>query len=438
MKRSFCTISVILVFLLPRSYASWRTANPTATPAATSQSASTADATASPVLEASPTVELPWAGVIQRRPLPTDYRVGELSVLPVFNPTVEDAFQVDLRGADLSTLDLRNSQPELRYSIFDSRTVWPPPDRMPACFDPVQIMELGKNPGLCVREIHQMGITGRNAGIAIIDMTLLADHHEYTDRLRFYEEINYSGFESASMHGPAVASLAVGRTTGVAPDADLYFIAVNGLVQSSTESTPKTDFRYLAQAVRRILEVNKRLPRDRRIRVISMSIGWGPEDLGAEELNAATDEAKAEAVLIVSGSRNMTRMYGIKMFGLGRPVLADPDSFSSYGLALFWVDISPDDTLLQGSLCIPMDSRTTASFTGVDDYVYFSIGGGSWTMPYLAGSYALAVQVKPDFTPEEFLSSAVETGREITYPRGGREILLHPVIDPVALINALR
>jgi hypothetical protein len=27
------------------------------------------------------------------------------------------------------------------------------------------------------------------------------------------------------MHGPAVAALAVGRTTGVAPGADLYYIA---------------------------------------------------------------------------------------------------------------------------------------------------------------------------------------------------------------------
>jgi hypothetical protein len=404
---------------------------------ATAEPEPAAGATASLTAEIPPTVELPWPGAVQRRPLPSNYRVGELSALPVFDLSIEDAFQVDLRGADLSALDLRNSQRDLQYSIFDTRTTWPPADRMPAGFDPVGIMKLGKNPGLGVRDLHQLGITGRNVGIAVIDMTLLADHREYADRLRFYEEINYSGHETASMHGPSVASLAVGRTIGVAPDADLYFIAVNSLVQTSGDSNPQTDFRYLAQAVRRILEVNQQLPLDRRIRVISMSIGWGPENLGAGELDAAVDEAKAEGVLIVSGSRNMTRMYGFKMFGLGRPPLADPDSFGSYGLGLFWVDISPEDPYIKDSLLIPMDSRTTASFTGTEDYVFFSIGGGSWAMPYLAGLYALAAQVQPGITPEEFLSLAVETGREITVPRGKEEIVLHPVVDPAALINAL-
>jgi hypothetical protein len=412
----------------------------TGKPAATAVSAQTAGAAASATTGtmSSITATPPWGGAIQRHPPPSDYRVGELSALPVFHPSAEDPFQVDLRGADLSALDLRSAQHDLQYAIFDTRTVWPPTEKMPAGFDPLQIMELGKNPGLGVRGIHQMGITGRSVGMAIIDMTLLADHREYAGRLRFYEEINASGSGSSSMHGPAVASLAAGRTTGVAPEADLYFLAVNALVPTSPGSDPQTDFRYLAQAVRRILDLNKQLPRNRRIRVISMSIGWGPEDLGAEDLNAATDEAKADGVLIVSGSRNMTRMYGIKIFGLGRPALADPDSFSSYGLGLFWVDISPDDPFLTGSLCLPMDSRTTASFTGVDDYVFFSIGGGSWTMPYLAGLYALAVQVKPGISPEEFLSLAVETGREITHPRGDERIVLHPVIDPAALIRALR
>jgi hypothetical protein len=57
-----------------------------------------------------------------------------------------------------------------------------------------------------------------------------------------------------------------------------------------------------------------------------------------------------------------------------------------------------------------MDSRTTASPTGKEDYVFYRQGGWSWAIPYLAGMYTLAVQVKPDITPEEFWDTALNTG----------------------------
>ena len=52
------------------------------------------------------------------------------------------------------------------------------------------------------------------------------DHVEYRDRLRLYEEIHCSD-RVAQMHGAAVASIAVGKTVGVAPEAELYFISRN-------------------------------------------------------------------------------------------------------------------------------------------------------------------------------------------------------------------
>ena len=62
-------------------------------------------------------------------------------------------------------------------------------------------------------------------GIAIIDQTLLTEHQEYGDRLRFYQEYHSAAQDGASVHGPAVASIALGKTVGAAPEALLYFIA---------------------------------------------------------------------------------------------------------------------------------------------------------------------------------------------------------------------
>jgi hypothetical protein len=374
---------------------------------------------------------------IERHPPTANYSVGKLSALPTFDLASEKPFQVDLRGADLSELDLRNSLKNLLYADFDDKTIWPPSEMMPVGFDPERIMELGRNPGLGIRDIHKLGITGRNVGIAIIDQVLLVDHSEYANQVRLYEEINLPASPS-SMHGPAVASIAVGKTTGVAPEASLYYIAANVSDPSSTSTNFVPNYKYLAQAVHRILEINRQLPDGQKIRVISMSIGWQPDAIGTEEINAATDDAKAAGLLVVSGSINMTRMYGIKLFGLGRPLSTDPDNFDSYGLGVLWTNTSPEDPYLQGNIFVPMDSRTTASWTGIHDHVFFSIGGGSWTMPYLAGIYALAAQVQPTITPEKFLSLAIKTGRKFTYRFGKKAVLLGPVIDPVYLINALK
>ena len=71
-----------------------------------------------------------------------------------------------------------------------------------------------------------------------------------------YEEIHCNE-EQAAMHGSAVASIAVGKTTGVAPGADLYYIAeTHG---DSNNGTFNYDFTWLAKSIDRILEVNKSL-----------------------------------------------------------------------------------------------------------------------------------------------------------------------------------
>jgi hypothetical protein len=88
---------------------------------------------------------------IVRKPAPSPPMMNGLWLfrLPVPDLKASDpGFQVDLRGRNLSRFDLRSQQAALALADFDSQTVWPPPDRMPAGFDPARRMELGKNPGL--------------------------------------------------------------------------------------------------------------------------------------------------------------------------------------------------------------------------------------------------------------------------------------------------
>jgi hypothetical protein len=221
-----------------------------------------------------------------------------LEQFPRFDPNSIEPFQVDLRGRNLSALDLTGRKADLEQADFDTRTIWPPADKLPPGFDPRRILELGKIPGLGVRSLHARGVTGRGVGIAMVDQLLLVDHHEYADRLRLYEEIGVTVLErTAPLHGAAVASIAVGKTVGVAPEADLYYIGSSlGL-----RGLP-TNFRFYASGVRRVLKINDQLPADRKIRVIAIQVGWDRSQWGFADMNAACAEARSAGLLTTTSS----------------------------------------------------------------------------------------------------------------------------------------
>lgn len=375
---------------------------------------------------------------IDRHPLPWPRASrGPLAAMPTYDPASTNPNPVDLRGFDLSALDLRDSQAALEQASFDDRTVWPPEERMPAGFNGRGIMEASKNPGLRIRSLHEQGITGRGVGIAMIDQILLTDHQEYSARLRLYEEILLSPTEVADMHGAGVASLAVGKTVGVAPEADLYYIATTNSDANAAAGTDPRTWTSYAQAVRRIIEINAGLPAGQKIRVLAMQVRWFLGQNGYDAITAAVKDAQAAGIFVVSSSLEETS--GLKFHGLDRDLLGDPDSFESHRrpswsptLTSAGFDLSP--YLATDRLLFPMDARTTASPNGNDEYAFYRQGGWSWAIPYIAGVYALACQADPTTTPDRFWATAMQTGRTIQVTHAGESYALGPIIDPAAFI----
>jgi len=395
-------------------------------------------------------VEACWhdGRLIDRTPPPADYSF--MRRLPVVFPplsgvmdTHRSVFELDLRHKDLIQVDLRPQiHALLGKASFDSRTTWPPPPRMALGFVPVTIMEVGRNPGLGVRQLHERGITGRGISVGVVDMSLLRDHVEYRDRIRHYEEVQpLDRVEpQATMHGSAVVSILAGRTVGVAPEAAVYYIGATALSRGPSRLLGhEREFRWYARAVERLLEINRTLPAGNRIRVISMSIGWSPKESGYDALTRVVQDAEAQGILVISSSIGDTR--GLYFHGLGRPPLADPENANSYEPGSWWMDgfLADRGRLRREAILVPMDSRTTAAPNGPDDYVFYRTGGWSWSIPYIAGLYALGVQVDPELDPETFWRLAVATGREITWTDDrGQDHQLGPIVQPVSLIEAIR
>lgn len=355
------------------------------------------------------------------------FQQGVLSEMP----DLDENMGLDLRGSDASGLDLVRESGLLNLVTFDSSTVWP--EALPEKFSPEQIMETGKNPGFGIRALHEQGITGEGVSIAIVDQALNPEHAEYADNLMNYELLHCSD-QAAQMHGSAVTSIAVGKTCGVAPGADVCYIA-------STFGTygirgMKMNLNYMADSIDRVLEINTLLPEEKKIRVISISRGFSSEK-GADEVRAAIERAKEEGVFVITTSTEAN--YGFVLMGLGKEQTSDPDDVSVYRPGHFWSENfyrngigDPDRVLL-----VPMDARTYASWYDPDGYEFASSGGLSWSVPWLAGLYALCLQVDGDLTPEEFIQTALETGTVQMIEHEGTSYELGTVVNPAALIEAL-
>ena len=142
-------------------------------------------------------------------------------------------------------------------------------------------------------------------------------------------------------------------------------------------------------------------------------------------------KAKDAGIFVISSSLDAT--YGFKFQGLGRSPLADPNYFYSYDPGVWWATQFYAGQRFTDRLLIPMDSRTTAGPGGLNEFVFYRQGGWSWSIPYLAGMYALAAQLKPTITPGEFWALTMKTGQTIPLKHESEMIPFGPILDPVAL-----
>jgi hypothetical protein len=149
------------------------------------------------------------------------------------------------------------------------------------------------------------------------------------------------------------------------------------------------------------------------------------------------ERAERSGVFVISTSLEET--HGLAFHGLGRDPRQDPDSPTSYGLGSWWAKTYLDGYRFPTGtrLLVPMDARTTASPSAAQDFVYYPTGGWSWSVPYLAGLYALACQVHPDITPKAFWATAMRTASTLTISHQGEHIELGSVVDPVSLVETL-
>jgi len=364
----------------------------------------------------------------------------------------------DFRGRDLSEENFSNVSIDVLQTIeFDTETIWPEKEKLPKDFNPEKLLEESKNPGLGIKELHEQGITGQGVVVAIIDQKLDINHPEYKNSVVGYMEYDGAEKEEISMHGPAVASLLVGKDCGVAPRAKLVY-----------KATPSgRSFLSEVQALKDIIEGNKNVPQNEKVRVVSCSIGYmleNPEP-GLDEWVNALEKAKEAGIFVVDVGGNQ---IDISFSGGGS--LENKNDFENY---LSWLredegneelnkiisegnideilkklrEVKKDDLAnisdvdlrkkiearldkRKKDIVVPSDYRTMASSWNKEgQYMYNGRGGISWSVPYLAGLFALVLQINPNIKREEIAeiinksATINKKGLRIVNPKGIIELV---------------
>lgn len=333
-------------------------------------------------------------------------RVSRSAGEPLVLRTVADLARLrsftGLQNVDASRVDLKGEGARLRAMPFDTLTRWPAKDKLPEGFDPAAILAAGRNPGLGLRALHARGVDGRGVDIAIIDQPLVADHIESEGRLHLVAELDVQGVPP-QMHGPAVSSLAVGFTCGVAPGASLYYVAMPMWKAQAGNQ-------YYLQALERLLELNRR--KAAHIRAVSISDGRFASVPQAEAWATLLARAEREGVLVITCDEKASGLD----FGLLRPLPGGdrekPEGHvkGTYG----------------GGLLVPGDGRTYASPLGRGVYSHAPQGGMSWGAPWLAGLAALGFQTNPNLSPAQVRAYLMQSAVKLPYGN---------VVDPAAFLK---
>jgi subtilisin family serine protease len=313
----------------------------------------------------------------------------------------------DLQG-DLSQINFSGNEEIIPTLTFNTATIWPKDLKLPQGFMPQEIMEYGMNPGLGIRELHKEGITGKSVNVAIIDQPLFLDHPEYTGKIKAYN--NFTGKSESSMHGPAVASLLVGDNIGTAPEANLYYAAVPSWLADSS---------YYAKALDWIVEENRKLPKESKIRVVSISAapsGAGsPFTKNTEMWDESVKRAEAEGILILDCTSN---------HGIVGPCYYDLKDREDVAKCLPGFPNAKGFFRNSKAILVPTSIRTVAEHYYEKGYAYqyTGVGGLSWAIPYCSGVLAMGWQVNPTLSPQEmvdilFLSSYEKDGNKYINPK---------------------
>lgn len=369
-------------------------------------------------------------GPVGERTLPLHIPFITLDALPTSHANGEAVFPDDLRHTDCSGLDLREWFKPLLLCSFDSRTVWPDKQKMPEYFRPELISVFSANPGCLVRETAKKGFLATGKSIIIIGPPLLTGHEEYRHRLASYTRFGDVS-DTASVDGTAWASIIAGKTTGIAFDARMHYLAIP---HDEVDGIPVYRSQALQSALRHATSLAVADTGKRSISCIVLPYHIDKDADDADDIESLLEELRSSGIAVITADAQVFG-EGTRYLGMGREPLRNPDDYLMWRPALSWY---PNvRTVLNDSIptvFFPLDSRWLAAPTGLDDYALYRSPSPRWLAPYIAACYTVAADAAPGLTLREFFDAAIATGVEVKFGIGDDSFTLKYTLNMLGLV----
>lgn len=307
----------------------------------------------------------------------------------------------------------------LAVQAFDNHTEWPEKEKRPERFSPEVWLEIGKDPGLGIKELHKNRVTGKGISVAVIDKCINPNHQEFLGRI-IYRQISTPSAKDFQyrlhFHGIACASILCGKNCGVAPDARLYYFSV--------PDDGNNSYNYCL-AMEKLIEINVYLPEDKKIRVVSISDGISRKDKKIfETWNEIMKKAKENNIAVIYSDNTI---HSVFTWG-GCPPYTDRKFPENYDYAKWPKN---NDEKHGEKIILPADFRATANNEDNTNYAYWGGDSGfSWAIPYFAGLVALAKSIDKDLIIEEIYKYIEDTK---TLNKNGLY-----VVNPQGFIDAVK
>jgi len=335
-------------------------------------------------------------------------------------------------GVDISQLDLKaqaNALEVLPFVQFNLNTTWPEKDKMPVGFDPLKLLTAAKNPGLGIAALHAQGITGKGIAIGVMDMPIYTKNLEVKDRIVKYKTFGQTEVKAGATACATLSAL-VGKTVGVAPEADVYYAAV---------ATDRLDVLYYSEAMDWFIALNKNLKPENRIRLVMVPVA--PDNVGEGDYNTPFDKntelwsaalKKAEAAGIVVFDLTNRRAIGSCWLDTKKP-----DDFKSVQTG--YPD-KPEADVTQNDVLMPTCPKTVVEeyIEGQTGYRYIPQTGAPFITSFATGLAALGMQAGGYEKTKVFTLETYNTKfRETAYVlKNGPKI--NYIVDPKAFVAAMK
>lgn len=302
-----------------------------------------------------------------------------------------------LVGADLRYTDMKEiSKRVLQRCTFSTTTQFPNKELQDYANN---LIRQGFEKGDGIDELHIAGLDGKGVHCAIIDQAFIPEHQECKDKLgkSIFIETN-EPIEENLFHGISTMALFVGENIGVAPNSVLHYYYSNN--QENIDN--------LINHFNMIKEYNEKSKDEEKIQIISCSTSLSyicsiSTDEQVQKFNSIKEELENQNIAIFDAD------FLRKFFLRGNRV------YDEIGECV--ESISLDSRLCidnneREKIILPYGGIVTPLIATENEYVYNGNISESWSIPRIAGVFAIARQIQKDIRVNEFVDILRNTSLE--------------------------